>query len=205
MENGALVPGKRVVCPRCGKVGRVKVEAFKAGGRVYRYWVVVHSGHRHIICRYVEPEAGNSVDLIALLNSIRNAKSKYLVPPEGSEERQRAAYHAVKLVSSWGSFRESPTDGNYELLRGNIARIDELYKDRVKDITQNLLNAVILYRQVKEEKVKAYVNELLRNLVVRLTEEKGLEGVVTRNDKRRGKVYLPREWVGRKVKVIPLF
>jgi len=204
-EKSILIPGKRVICPKCGKLGIVKVESFKVNGHTYKYWTVVHSGHRHIISRYYGDKAENSLDLITLLNSIQNAKGKYVVEPEGSEDRQKIAYYIVKLTSSWGAFRENPTDNNLELLKHNIERIEQIYGEKVKDITQNLLNAILLYSQVKEDKVKAYVNENLRNLVVRLTEEKGLERVVTRNDKYRGKVYLPQDWIGKKVKVIPLF
>jgi len=193
------------VCPKCGKIGTVKIETFKVNGHTYRYWVIVHSGHRHIISRYYGDKAENNLDLITLLNSIQNAKGKYVVEPEGSEDRQKIAYYIVKLTSSWGAFRENPNENSLELLRHNIERVEQLYGDKVKDITQNLLNAILLYFQVKEDKVKAYVNENLRNLVVRLTEEKGLERIVTRNDKYRGKVYLPQDWIGKKVKVIPLF
>ena len=65
--------GEQVECPKCGKVGVLAVDRFRAKGRVYYYLVVRHREggrvRRHIIARVPSPEDAKPVQ-----NKEQNAK-----------------------------------------------------------------------------------------------------------------------------------
>jgi len=217
-----LVPGTRIVCPKCGKEGTVKVETFKAKGKEYKYWVVVHSHKRCVIGRYV-PEAKAPLEsLESLLERFKSADKRFYVRPEGPEELQRAIWHVYKVAASWGSLRENPTPENLDMFNKALERVKQLDGDLVRDIVDALQQLAYHYvsqsGEAARSRIRGHVNELLRNLLTRVALSKAPQQVpqqrleagpagpeirakVTKNDSKRGKVYVPVDWVGKTVAV----
>jgi hypothetical protein len=187
-------PGAGVACPKCGQPGTLKVETFRAAGKEYRYWTVLHGRRRCILKRYEEgetelalpqpPEARQpereaaeaegeeeytAAEAIEAISSVK--------PPEREAHPrrvQRPAWYIVKLAASWGSFRENPTEENYRRLLNAAAQVTE----RLGVPTADLAVAAEQFLKTKSETAKMKVNETLTTVVCRiiaqvLTEREG--------------------------------
>jgi len=217
MLNGKtpeLVPGTRIVCPKCGKPGVVKIDSFKVKGKEYKYWVVVHTGIRCYLGKYIPESKTPAVSLDSILQQLRGEEKRFYVKPEGPEELQKAVWHVYKVAASWGSLRENPTPENLDMFIKGLERLKEVNGEVVADVVDVLQSLAYYYVKSGDEgvrtRIKGYVNELLRNLLIRVVTSKipqqpptgpEIKAKVTKNDSKRGKVYTPVEWVGKTVSV----
>jgi hypothetical protein len=177
-------PGAGVVCPKCGIPGTLKVETFRAAGKEYRYWTVLHGRRRCILKRYEEgetelalpqpPEAQppareaaeaeeegeyTAAEAVEAISSVK--------PPEREaypRRVQRPAWYIVKLAASWGSLRENPTEENYRRLLNAAAQVTE----RLGVPTADLAVAAEQFLKTKSETAKIKVNEALTTVVCRI-------------------------------------
>jgi hypothetical protein len=177
-------PGVEVACPKCGQPGTLKVETFRAAGKEYRYWTVLHGRRRCILKRYEEgetelalpqpPEARQpeqeateaegereytAAEAIEAISSVK--------PPEREaypRRVQRPAWYIVKLAASWGSFRENPTEENYRRLLNAAAQVTE----RLGVPTADLAVVAEQFLKTKSETAKMKVNETLTTIVCRI-------------------------------------
>jgi hypothetical protein len=185
-------PGAEVACPKCGAPGTLKVETFRAAGKEYRYWTVLHGRRRCILKRYEEGEAElalpqppeaqppareageaegereyTAAEAIEAISSVK--------PPEGEaypRRLQRPAWYIVKLAASWGSFRENPTEENYRRLLNAAAQVTE----RLGVPTADLAVAAEQFLKTKSETAKIKVNEALTTVVCRIVTQVLAEG-----------------------------
>jgi len=83
----------RVACPRCGRLGTLAIDAFKAKGWEYKYVVVRHGERRCILARVGAVRriaAERSAPLGERLARLEETVSELLARVEELEERVRA-------------------------------------------------------------------------------------------------------------------
>jgi len=159
--------GAYVTCPKCGQVGILKIDTFKAGGKEYKYWVVRHGAKRCVLQRYGEaaPPAPHVEEAELQLSEIEReeeeegaARAGELPPPKAESyprELQRRAWYTVKIASSVGALKENPTRENFERLKNTAAQIAE----RLGVPTADLIEAAERYLEAKSETAKMKLNE----------------------------------------------
>jgi hypothetical protein len=136
------VVGQEVVCPKCGKRGKVGVDKFRAKGRVYEYWTVRHyegSKVKRCVIGKVE-EVAAPVEAPAAQAGPKTERAAPEVEAEGEGEvaavapvevpafeeapawERKAWHHIVKVNASWGSFRENPTEENFKTFVNTVQK-----------------------------------------------------------------------------------
>jgi len=170
-QNWAV--GQEVVCPKCGKRGKVGVDKFKAGGKVYFYWTVRHYENggvrRCVIARADGPAPAAETSRVetqvpagpkaAAVQETRVEKAE--VEEETGTEIDRIAWYVVKFVASWGSVRENPTPENFAFFSRRCREIVE----RVGVDASTAEAAVNSYVATKSEKAKASANIAVKEVV----------------------------------------
>jgi len=167
--------GTEVVCPRCGEKGKVAVERVTAGGKTYLYLSV-----RHVL---------------------GHAKAKRCLIRRLTDEEVAK----IPAVTKNGGGKKPATRSPKRMVAKTLLVVE---KEEVAKTPEQIPRAQVPDAQVLEE-IRA-LKEQLQQLQVALlqlqqtaqkAEGQVIEGVVTKNDPRRGKVYVPIEWLGKKVRV----
>ena len=184
--------GAKVVCPKCGQPGTLKVDTFKAAGRAYKYWVVRHIANsnvkRCIIERFEEGKPLRSRSPPAeqplfpqpveekVLDEEEGGKEEVVeeaavqpvrAPPKAESyprELQRRAWYVAKLGSSVGAFKENATRENLERLKNTVAQIIE----RLGVPATDLLEAAERYFETESDTAKMRLNETLTLVICRI-------------------------------------
>jgi len=174
-----LREGARVVCPKCGRVGTLKVDSFKAGGKEYKYWVVRHGTKRCILKRFEEPRKAQPPALSLPQEREEEARSVGVAVESFPRELQRRAWYIVKLSSSVGALKENPSQENLQKLKNTAGQVTE----RLGVATATLLEAAERFIAAKTDAAKMRLNEeltltacrILSSLPVEEKREKGRE------------------------------
>jgi hypothetical protein len=140
------VVGTEIVCPKCGKPGKVGKDKFTWKGRVYYYWTVRHYENGRVRrCIIQRAEGGAPVVETPRAESQVPAgpKTESAAPEveaEGEGEvaavapvevpafeeapawERKAWHHIVKVNASWGSFRENPTEENFKTFVNTVQK-----------------------------------------------------------------------------------
>jgi len=173
--------GERVVCPKCGREGKVGVTTFRAKGREYTYWVVNHPDARKCIIGKVptaKPEAK-----VAPVTAFAQAPAeeapaqvpeaveaepaqvpalKFAGPiPEGVD---RTAWYAMVVAASWGSLRENPTEENLRLFKNQARKVAVRLGVPVEDV----IPAVEAFARSPSDETKRRASEAVKFLVARI-------------------------------------
>jgi len=179
--------GREIVCPRCGKAGRVGVDKFTAKGRVYEYWTVRHyeegKVRRCVIGRVGGPvpaaeipepsaEPKTAVETVKVEVQAPAAGTEVEVPepPRFSdemplpEEVDRVAWYITKISASWGSLRENPSPENLNRFVKTINQVAQ----RVGIPAGDAIAAAEYFYKVRSEKAKTVVNEAVKRFVARI-------------------------------------
>jgi hypothetical protein len=140
------VVGTEIVCPKCGKPGKVGKDKFTWRERVYYYWTVRHYENgrvRRCIIQRAEgevpvveaakpspqvpagPKAETEVETAE--EEVRGevaAAAPVEVPAfeEAPAWERRAWHYIVKVNASWGSFRENPTEENFRTFVNTVQK-----------------------------------------------------------------------------------
>jgi hypothetical protein len=179
--------GQEVVCPKCGKVGRVGIDTFTAKGRKYQYWTVRHytkDGVKRCVIGKVE-EAAAPVEAPAAQagpkTEVAAPRVEVSVPAVGvstetpeppvfkdetpiPEEVDRVSWYISKVAASWGSFRENPTEENMNRFIRTVNQIAE----RAGVPAGDVVAAAEYFYKVKSEKARTIVNEAVKRFVARI-------------------------------------
>jgi len=174
-----LREGARVVCPKCGREGGVAVDAFRAKGKEYKYWVVRHGTKRCILKRFEEPRKAQPPAL-SLPQEREEKRAEEARPVETfPRELQRRAWYIVKISSSVGALKENPSAENLQRLKNTAAQVEE----RLGVAVGELLEAAERFLESKSDVAKMRLNEaatlvacrILSSLPVEEKREKGRE------------------------------
>jgi uncharacterized OB-fold protein len=173
--------GERVVCPKCGREGKVGVTTFKAKGREYTYWVVNHPDARKCIIGKVptaKPEAKVApvtafaqapAEEAPVEEEVKPVERAVEVPiyrewgpiPEGVD---KAAWYSTKIAASWGSVRENPSEENFRYFANTARQIAARTGVPVEDA----IAAVEAYVKTRAEQAKIRANEAVKFVIARI-------------------------------------
>jgi hypothetical protein len=175
--------GREIVCPRCGKAGRVGVDKFTAKGRVYEYWTVRHyeegKVRRCVIGRVggpvpatevPEPSAGPKTEVAVVQAPVAGTEVEVPEPPRFvdempiPEEVDRVAWYITKISASWGSLRENPSPENLSRFVKTVNQVAQ----RLGIPAGDLVAASEYFYKVRSEKAKTVVNEAVKRFVARI-------------------------------------
>ena len=174
VQNWAV--GQEVTCPKCGKRGKVGIDKFRAGGKVYYYWTVRHyeggGVRRCVIARAdgpapaaASPQAPAGPKAAAVQETrVVVAERRVEVEEEAGTEVDRVAWYIVKFVASWGSVRENPTPENFAFFSRRCREIVE----RVGVDASVAEAAVNNYVTTKSERAKASANIAVKEVVKKI-------------------------------------
>jgi hypothetical protein len=135
MQN--LAPGTEVSCPKCGKIGKIGVDRFRAGGKTYTYLTVRHYENgkvrRCVLGPYGEPTPGKGTNAKTLREGtyaeVPEAKTGAEVPEAAGGldpvALDRAAWYITKLLLAYGTYRENPTAEKYAQLLNVLKQLRE--------------------------------------------------------------------------------
>jgi len=186
--------GTEVICPKCGARGRVAVERVTAGGKTYLYLSVRHVlGHgrakRCLIRRLTDEEVAKT-PMVAKNGGDKNGGGKK--PATRSPRRVVAKPLVVEKQEEVAKSEVVPKTEVAKSLEQipNTQVPDARILDEIRALREQLQALQAALAQLQQSKIQA-------------EEDKGefVEGIVTKDDPRRGKVYVPIEWLGRKVRV----
>ena len=179
--------GQEVVCPKCGKVGRVGIDTFTAKGRKYQYWTVRHytkDGVKRCVIGKVE-EVAAPVEAPAAQaepkTEVAAPRVEVQAPAVGTvveipeppvfkdvtpspEEVDRVSWYISKVAASWGSFRENPTPENMNRFIRTVNQVSQ----RVGIPAGDVVAATEYFYKVRSEKARAVVNEAVKRFVARM-------------------------------------
>ena len=194
MQN--LQPGAEITCPRCGKVGRVGIDRFRAGGKEYVYLTVRHyENHRVRRCvigpyegsgTYAKaPGKGTNAEVPEVKvpeRSQGSGKGTYAEVPEaktGAEVPEaaggldpvaldRVAWYITKLLLAYGAYRENPTAEKYAQLLNVLRQL----RDRLGvDVSTAEAAVAALHAKQSTDNVIAAttaVKELAKSIIARI-------------------------------------
>jgi hypothetical protein len=161
--------GQTVTCPKCGKQGKVGVDKFRSGKKVFHYWTVRHyegsKVRRCIIAPYTGP-----VPETKAAEKVPEARVVVQVPLREEVPREaldRAAWYATKLLLAYGTYRANPTEESYRQLLNVLRQV----RDRLQVDTSPAEAAVAkLHAQSTTDNVVAAttsIKELVKAAVAR--------------------------------------
>ena len=160
--------GAKVKCPKCGRIGTLRVDTFRAREHEYKYWVVRHGVRRCILKRFEEVKPLHPQKQLLPLEGEkpveREVKEEVQPQPVYPRELQRRAWYAAKLASSVGALKENPSVENLNRLRNTAAQITE----RLGIPTGSLLEAAERYIKVRNDTAKMQLNEALTQAICAL-------------------------------------
>jgi hypothetical protein len=185
--------GERVVCPKCGREGKVGVTTFRAKGREYTYWVVNHPDARKCIIGKVptaKPEAKvtpvtafaqapaeEAPAQVPVEEEVKPVERAVEVPiyrewgpiPEGVD---KAAWYSTKIAASWGSVRENPTEENFNRFANTARKIAAQTGVPVEDAITAVAAYVKAASEAKSERereqAKIRANEAVKFVIARI-------------------------------------
>jgi hypothetical protein len=167
--------------------GRVGIDKFKAKGKVYEYIVVRHYVNgkvkRCVIGRAGEgPSAGPMLKVEVKEEKVKVEKgTKIEVPAAGTavevpeppvfkdetpipEEVDKVSWYIVKVSASWGSFRENPSQDNFNKFVGTVRQVSA----RMNIPSEDVVAAADYYFKMKNEKARTIVNEAVKRFIARV-------------------------------------
>jgi len=181
--------GERVVCPKCGREGKVGVTTFRAKGREYTYWVVNHPDARKCIIGKVptaKPEAKVAPVTAFAQAPAEEAPAQVPVEEERVEEVKpveravevpiyrewgpipegvdKAAWYSTKIAASWGSVRENPSEENFRYFANTARQIAVRTGVPVEDA----IAAVEAYVKTRSAQAKIRANEAVKFVIARI-------------------------------------
>jgi len=189
MQNWEI--GTEIVCPKCGQVGKVAKDTFRAKGRTYKYIVVRHyeggKVKRCVIAKVGEgpiagPKAGPIPKVEVKEQKMQVEKGTKIEVPvvkgpnEGPkppvfvdnvsipEEVDKVSWYIVKVSASWGSFRENPNQENYNRFIGTVRQVSA----RINIPCEDVVAAADYFANVKSDKARTIVNEAVKRFIARI-------------------------------------
>ncbi len=140
------VVGTEIVCPKCGKPGKVGKDKFTWKGRVYYYWTVRHYENGRVR-RCIIQRAEGEVPVVETAKPSPQVPAGPKAPAATAEDEEgergeaavaarvevpafeeapewerRAWHYIVKVNASWGSFRENPTEENFRTFVNTVQK-----------------------------------------------------------------------------------
>jgi len=175
-----LEPGAEITCPRCGKVGKVGVDKFRAGGKTYTYWVVRHYENHRVRRCVLGPYQGQApgkgtyaeVPEKGTYAKVPEVKTEAKVPEVAGEVSSvaldRAAWYVTKVLLAYGAYRENPTAEKYAQLLNALKQVRERLGVDVS--TAEAAVAALHAKQSTDNVIAATtaVKELAKSIIARI-------------------------------------
>jgi hypothetical protein len=123
--------GQTVSCPKCGQAGRVGVDKFRSGKKVFYYWTVRHYEGSKVRRCIIAPYTGPRVEVETPSKAPEpktEAKVVVQVPLREEVPREaldRAAWYATKLLLAYGTYRTQPSEEAYRQLLNVLHQVRE--------------------------------------------------------------------------------
>jgi hypothetical protein len=165
--------GQTISCPKCGQAGRVGVDKFRSGKKVFYYWTVRHYEGSKVRRCIIAPYTGPRVEVETPSKAPEaktEAKVVVQVPLREEVPREaldRAAWYSVKLLLAYGTYRANPTEESYRQLLNALHQV----RDRLQVDTSAVEAAVArLHAQRSTDNTVAAttsIKELVKTIVAR--------------------------------------
>jgi hypothetical protein len=173
MQNWKI--GTEVTCPKCGQIGKVAKDTFRAKGRTYEYIVVRHyingKVKRCVIAKSEagpipkQAEKGTEIGVPVVKGPNEGPKPPVFVDNVSiPEEVDKVSWYIVKVSASWGSFRENPNQENYNRFIGTVRQVSA----RINIPCEDVVAAADYFANVKSDKARTIVNEAVKRFIARI-------------------------------------
>jgi hypothetical protein len=171
-----LQPGAEITCPKCGAKGRVGVDRFKAGGKVYFYWTIRHYENHRVRRCVLGPYEGKGTyaktpgkgTYAKVPEAKTGVKTGAEVPEVDAAALDRAVWYATKLLLAYGTYRAQPSEESFRQLLNVLKQLRERLNVDVSAVEAAV--AKLHARQSTDAVIAATtsIKELVKGIIARI-------------------------------------